>query len=50
MSSTRAATSVEVGVKAGARAGAAEIGAEGICKTFGSFAALSDVSLTIGRG
>jgi putative spermidine/putrescine transport system ATP-binding protein len=29
---------------------AAEIGAEGIGKTFGSFAALSDVSLTIGRG
>ena len=29
---------------------AAEIGAEGIGKTFGSFAALTDVSLTIGRG
>ncbi len=29
---------------------AAEIGAEGIGKSFGSFAALTDVSLTIGRG
>jgi len=29
---------------------AAEIGAEGIGKTFGSFAALTDVSLTVGRG
>ena len=29
---------------------AAEIGAEGIGKTFGRFAALADVSLTIGRG
>ncbi len=29
---------------------AAEIGAEGIGKTFGTFAALKDVSLTIGRG
>ena len=29
---------------------AAEIGAEGIGKTFGSFAALKNVSLTIGRG
>ena len=30
--------------------GAAEIGAEGIGKTFGRFTALADVSLTIGRG
>ncbi len=29
---------------------AAEIGAEGICKTFGRFTALDDVSLTVGRG
>ncbi len=29
---------------------AAEIGAEGICKSFGTFAAMMDVSLTIGRG
>lgn len=29
---------------------AAEIGAEGIGKSFGSFAALTDVSLTVGRG
>ncbi len=29
---------------------AAEIGAEGICKSFGSFAALTGVSLKIGRG
>ena len=33
-----------------AKAKAAEIGAEGIGKSFGSFAALTDVSLTIGRG
>lgn len=32
------------------KAGAAEIGAEGIGKSFGSFAALTDVNLTIGRG
>ena len=29
---------------------AAEIGAEGISKTFGSFTALDDISMTIGRG
>jgi putative spermidine/putrescine transport system ATP-binding protein len=32
------------------RTRAAEIGAEGIGKSFGTFAALTDVSLTIGRG
>ena len=29
---------------------AAEIGAEGICKMFGSFTALDNISMTIGRG